>query len=319
MTAPVAVSVLIPCHNSAEFLRDALQSVKDQTFPNFECIIIDDGSTDNTATVAQRFVEADSRFTLLSMNESKGASAARNVGIARAVGAWIALLDADDLYLPERLERLTRIGSLENADLVIDEQLVTNFPRTTRGHVAFGFEQTTFTFTQEDFFAGSRLFRTCLAMGYMKPLIRREFVSRRKAVYDATVLSGEDFLFYAQLFAARPRCIGTSFVGYIYRRRKGSLSTSDTHLHFHAQLGDRILRDLGEQLSSSSRSALLARKRDFDDLAKAMSAGAALRQRNWARFITLLIKHPSVARTFLRRLRTRAGRTWLALTRVAKR
>ena len=102
----VAVSVIVPCHNAAEFLADALQSVRDQTLRDLECIIIDDSSIDGSVAIANRFVNADPRFSLVISSERQGASAARNAGIAQATGRWLALLDADDLFLPERLERL---------------------------------------------------------------------------------------------------------------------------------------------------------------------------------------------------------------------
>jgi len=147
----------------------------------------------------------------------------------------------------------------------------------------------------------------------MKPLIRREFLSSTHAAYDPAVPSGEDFLFYAQLFARRPRCIGTSFAGYVYRRRRGSLSWSEEHLHFHAELGERVLRELGSELSPRSRAALAARKRDFEAVANAAPALIALRHRDWLRLVATLVKRPGAAGTGARMLRTRAIRSWSAL------
>lgn len=314
-----AVSIIIPCHNAAEFLADALHSVHDQTLRDFECIIIDDASSDATARIAAQFVEKDPRFRLMTLSERQGVSAARNLGFAEATGRWLALLDADDLYLPQRLELLTRLGDSEGANVVFDDQLVTDFPRARSTHHAFGFTQQKFAFTQEDFFSGSRLFQSAFPAGYMKPLIRREFLNEVKVAYDPAVPSGEDFLFYAQLFAAGPQCIGTSFAGYVYRRRRGSLSWSEEHLHFHAELGERVLSLCGLQLSSRSRSALAARGRDFEDVAKAMPALTALRQRNWTDLACSLIKQPRVAGTCLRLLRTRAIRRGSAFRRAATR
>src|SRR4051812_28859214 len=306
----VAVSVIIPCHNAEDFLPDALQSVREQTLRELECIIVDDSSTDGSAAVASQFANADPRFRLIALAEPQGTSAARNAGIVEATGRWVALLDADDLFLPERLERLTRIGDAEAADLIFDDQLVTEFPSTVPRYRAFEFTEPKFAFTQEDFFSRSRLFRRSFPAGYMKPLMRREFLRRSGVTYDPSVPSGEDFLFYAQLFSARPNCIATSFAGYVYRRRRGSLSRSDEHLHFQAQLGDRILNKFGRQLSPRSRAELAARGDDFDNVANAMPAIAALRQRNWPRLASILAKQPKVARTCARLLRTRAARLW---------
>jgi len=308
-----AVSVIIPCHNAAEFLGDALQSVRDQTLDDFECIVVDDTSTDGSAAIIESFAEADRRFRLVILSEGHGASAARNAGIAEAKGRWLAPLDADDLFHPNRLELLMRIGEKHGADLVFDDQIITAFPNTISAHHAFGFTQPTFPFSQEDFFTGSRLFRRSFPMGYMKPLIRREFLSETGIAYDPSVPSGEDFLFYAHLFAQKLCCIGTCYAGYIYRRRRGSLSWSEEHLRFHSELGDRVLRELGPELSPHSRSALAGRRRDFEDVAKAMPALAALRGRHWIRLASILLQRQRVARTCLRLLRTRAARSWSAL------
>lgn len=315
MTAKV--SVLVPSHNSAEYLADALRSVQDQTLRDFECLVVDDASTDDSRAIAKKFVGSDPRFKLLSLKENKGAAAARNAGLAKVSGEWIALLDADDLYLPERLELLIRIGDAESADIVFDDQLITTYPRTISTSRAFGFPQSTFAFTQEDFFVGSRLFRRSLAMGYMKPLIRRKYLSQSKAAFDPSVPSGEDFLFYAHLFALRPRCIGTSFAGYIYRRRRGSLSRSDTHLHYHSQLGQRILTEFGPELSSHSRVALAARGRDFEQLAHALPALSALRRQDLVGFFRSLIKRPRAIITCLRLGRMRVIRSLSAFSRAS--
>lgn len=308
VSAP-AVSVIIPCHNAALFLADALQSVRDQTLRDLECIVIDDASADGSKSVAERFIRIDSRFKLIETGKPEGASAARNAGIMHATGRWLALLDADDLFVPDRLEILTRIGDAMVADLVFDDQLITEYPKTVSAHRAFGFARRQFEFSQEDFFSGARLFRRSFPTGYMKPLIRSDFLSNAGVAYDPAVPSGEDFLFYAQLFAERPRCISTSFAGYVYRRRRGSLSRSEEHLHFHAELGERVLDELRRRLSSSSRSALAGRRRDFDTVAQAMPALAALRRREWTLLARLLTEQPRVAGTCLRLVKTRAMRS----------
>src|SRR6476620_4340941 len=73
-----SVSVIVPCYNGEHFLADALDSVRDQTLRDFECIIVDDASTDESLRVANRFVKADRRFRLISAKKQRGAAAARN-------------------------------------------------------------------------------------------------------------------------------------------------------------------------------------------------------------------------------------------------
>ena len=103
------VSVVMPAFNAAGVVGEALESIQRQTFRNFEAIIVDDGSTDNTAEVVRRFCEMDSRFKLVSQSNA-GRSAARNQGILNARGEWIAFLDADDFWFPHKLERQMAIS-----------------------------------------------------------------------------------------------------------------------------------------------------------------------------------------------------------------
>ncbi|NJN29589.1 MAG: glycosyltransferase family 2 protein [Synechococcales cyanobacterium RM1_1_8] len=96
------VSVVIPSYNVAGYLARALESLQQQTLENFEALIVDDGSTDGTAAVAQGFVERDRRFRLLS-RANAGLSSARNWAMDQARADYIALLDADDAYHPDKL------------------------------------------------------------------------------------------------------------------------------------------------------------------------------------------------------------------------
>ncbi|SNS67406.1 Glycosyltransferase involved in cell wall bisynthesis [Geodermatophilus saharensis] len=103
MNAPMGlrVSVVIPTYNSATFLVEALESVLAQTCPVHEVIVVDDGSTDGTGAALRPYAD---RVVLLRQDNS-GVSAARNNGLARATGDWVAFLDADDIWLPDKIER----------------------------------------------------------------------------------------------------------------------------------------------------------------------------------------------------------------------
>lgn len=94
-TTPL-VSIIIPCYNQAQYLPDALGSVLSQTYMNWECLIVNDGSTDNTEVVAQEWLKKDGRFRYLK-KENGGLSSARNAGLRLAAGEYIQLLDSDDL------------------------------------------------------------------------------------------------------------------------------------------------------------------------------------------------------------------------------
>ncbi|TIH14132.1 glycosyltransferase family 2 protein [Marinifilum sp. JC120] len=96
------VSVIIPTYNRAERVCRAVDSVLDQKFTDFECLIVDDGSTDDTA---KRLAEYDDPRLKVVQQENRGVSAARNVGISASQGEFIALLDSDDEWVPEKLQK----------------------------------------------------------------------------------------------------------------------------------------------------------------------------------------------------------------------
>lgn len=97
------VSVIIPCYNYARFLPDSVASVQEQTHTNWECIIINDGSTDDTAAVAERLAGKDARIKVIHQ-ENRGPSSARNRGLDVALGEYIQFLDADDIITPGKIE-----------------------------------------------------------------------------------------------------------------------------------------------------------------------------------------------------------------------
>jgi len=108
------VSVIIPCYNQAQYLPDALNSIFEQSYTNWECIIVNDGSPDNTEEVAHHWIEKDNRFLYLK-KENGGLSSARNEGLRIAKGDYIQFLDADDIIHSEKFE--IQISLLKNTDV----------------------------------------------------------------------------------------------------------------------------------------------------------------------------------------------------------
>ena len=98
------VSIIVPCYNLAQYLDEALLSIYNQTYTDWECTIVDDGSQDNTKEVAQNWVAKDSRFVYL-YKENGGVSSARNFGIEKANSEYILTLDADDKHEASFLEK----------------------------------------------------------------------------------------------------------------------------------------------------------------------------------------------------------------------
>jgi glycosyltransferase involved in cell wall biosynthesis len=102
------VSVIVPCYNQAQFLDEALQSVLEQTYAHWECIIVNDGSPDHTEVIAQEWLAKDTRFKYV-YKENGGLCNARNAGISIAKGEFILTLDADDKYEPTFIEKALNV------------------------------------------------------------------------------------------------------------------------------------------------------------------------------------------------------------------
>lgn len=111
------VSVIMPAYNAQAFIRESIESVLSQTYPHWELLVIDDCSQDATPRIVSEYVNPDSRVKLLRQSENQGPAAARNVGIAEAAGEYVALLDSDDVWLPDKLARQVNFMQAIKADI----------------------------------------------------------------------------------------------------------------------------------------------------------------------------------------------------------
>ena len=108
------VSIITPVYNSKKFIKDAIESVIAQSYQNWEMIIVDDASTDNSMEIIQRYVNREYRIVLFSNDKNLGASESRNLAIREAKGNYIAFLDSDDRWLPNKLEKQIELMEREN-------------------------------------------------------------------------------------------------------------------------------------------------------------------------------------------------------------
>ncbi len=99
------VSIIMPSYNTAKYIGESIRSVQNQTYENWELIIIDDCSTDNSDEILKKFSLEDSRICYLKNEKNSGAAISRNGGLREAKGKWIAFLDSDDLWDEEKLEK----------------------------------------------------------------------------------------------------------------------------------------------------------------------------------------------------------------------
>lgn len=105
------VSIIVPVYNAAGFIHDTINSIFNQTYNNYEILVIDDDSKDDTVKIIQRLKSNEKRIKLINLDSNFGPATARNYGIKNATGKYIAFLDSDDIWLPHKLEK--QIGFME--------------------------------------------------------------------------------------------------------------------------------------------------------------------------------------------------------------
>lgn len=118
------VSIIVPVYNVEKYIRNCLDSIRNQTFTDWECILVDDGSTDTSGTICNEYAKIDSRFKVFH-EENGGVSSARNLGISQAVGEWTYFCDSDDEVLKAGIQTLVD-GISDDVDLIIAGYVVEN-------------------------------------------------------------------------------------------------------------------------------------------------------------------------------------------------
>ncbi|MEL7417054.1 MAG: glycosyltransferase family 2 protein [Cyanobacteria bacterium J06555_3] len=224
----IEVSVIIPAYNTEEYIAKAISSALSQTLSNIEVIVVDDCSTDNTVQVVQGF--DDPRLKLILNTENMGAGGARNKAIAAAQGKWIAVLDSDDWYAPQRLEVLVSHAVQKQVDFIADDSYLiedgTQTPWSTiirESGIKIAsiqqFEAAAFIMTDIEGRPGLRL-------GFTKPLFKREFLVQHQIKYQDIRVT-QDFWFDIECFLHGAKFCLVPEPYYFYRARPGSLVSSD--------------------------------------------------------------------------------------------
>lgn len=111
------VSIITPTYNTEAFISDTIDSVRAQSYANWELILVDDASLDNTVAIVRKYAAADDRIKIHVLNTNSGAAIARNTAIEKASGDYIAFLDADDLWKPEKLAK--QIAFMQEKDIAV--------------------------------------------------------------------------------------------------------------------------------------------------------------------------------------------------------
>lgn len=221
----IVVSVVVAAFNVAPYVEEALRSIREQTLRQIEILIVDDGSTDETLSILADHAREDERIIILKGTGS-GPGAARNIAISEARGYWIAIVDADDIILPDRLERLVAVATRQQVDAAADNMLAFYPDNPDLDHAWISStawpDERSLTFT--DLMFGGRGTPRRPELGYLKPLLRRDKLSTLGIAYQEALMIGEDFDLMARWTAAGLTYRYTPDISYKYRRRPSSLS-----------------------------------------------------------------------------------------------
>ncbi len=223
------VSVVVPCYQAEAFLEYTLESVRRQTYASWECIAVDDFSTDKTLGIIKKFIAKDKRFKVLPHRANGGLSAARNSGIRSARGTFVCFLDSDDLMMPTSLENRVRalvaganerLAGSYSASLTIDESCKT--PPSESPAKAMKLVDFTTAGGRCPFNANQPMFKTA--------------VLRRLGGFDQRLKQAEDWDLWMRVLRHGYYMIPTGMTDVTYRARAASMVRSAPLAHLETAL-----------------------------------------------------------------------------------
>lgn len=316
---PPRVSVVLPTYDAANFVGDALRSLFDQTLTDWEAIVVDDASRDRTVDVVTEFAAGDPRIRIARHEVNGGPAAARNTALALARGTWVAVLDADDLFQPDRLETLVAHGEREGLDIVADNLWLKD--PSTGAIVRSGLprdgkirEWTLHEHLVHEFPASGFVY------GLLKPLVRRAFIERTGQRYRREFRYGEDFVFYTELLlnGARGRILPDP--RYVYHlpisEVDGSRSdNSRTSMQMSELLrsNDYVLEHYADRLSRGDVALLRKRAKYLTYRDAGQELKTLLREKRYLRMAALVARNPFLLNFILRGISWRLSAGWSAV------
>ena len=307
MATVPTVSVIIPAYNSAETLAEAIASAQRQTLSDIEIIVVDDGSTDDTPNIIKNLAAQDPRIKSITLAKNAGVSHARNIAIKQAAGEWIAVLDADDLFEPPRLEKMCAAAKEADADVLCDNLKIRDYgsPKivtVTEWHE--GKRLTSLT-PQKLFNLGFPIGPKPVPIGLAKPLIKAGFLQKNHLLYNERLALGEDNLLLAELFLSAGRIFFMPEAYYIYLRRVSPLGKispvfcAPRKWEDLIKLCDVLLEKYAGSLSGGNRRKIVKRRKIVSDWVHYMKFRETLNERELVAAITLYLRKPIIITTYI--------------------
>jgi succinoglycan biosynthesis protein ExoO len=304
----VDVSVIIAAWNAQQTITRAIMSALSQSSVAVEVIVADDASTDATSAVVTN--SDDTRIRYLRLPINAGPAAARNAAIKLAQGRWIAVLDADDMLLPDRLATLVTMACRHDLQIVTDNMVVEDAKGTRRLFINEDLDGGLQRFSITDYVACNHLFRRGPSEGYLKPLFAADFLRRHDLRYDTATRIGEDFLLVAEAMTLGARYGRVRTAGYVYTIGTASISHRLTRRDADAMVeaDRRFLSRHTAMLGAAERAAWLAHLRNLEDGASFVAMVDNIKARDFASLARSAWRRPAAVRHFSMPIRARIER-----------
>jgi glycosyltransferase involved in cell wall biosynthesis len=292
------ITVIMANYNGSAYLRDAILSVQKQTLKDIEIIISDDASSDDSVDIVKRLTVDDPRIRLLTSERNSGPARARNRGLERARGKWIAIVDSDDLIHPARLATLVDSAERDQADIVADGllQFRVDGELSPRPLLSGRWAKNPFWVDIVDFVMLNRFYSTGPALGYLKPLFKASILKRLDVSYNETLKIAEDYdlIFRLLRSGSRMRVYPSPF--YFYRRHDGSASHRLNESALNALKAVDLLY-LEEVSTKDNRlaTAILAAIDSIDTAVAFERLLGAVKGKHWSAALGIVLARPQAA------------------------
>jgi succinoglycan biosynthesis protein ExoO len=307
----IDVTIAIPTYQNEATLRRAVRSVLEQSLPNVEIIVGDDASTDSSWRLIADWLPEEPRLRAFRNHRNCGKSAVMNRAVHFARGRWIAVLDADDWYHPERLAALVALGEKSQADMVADNQFFYDAAAETVIGLAWPAEGADWELTFDDYLLGSNVYDN-FDFGMLKPLVRTDFMRSSHLSYDERARYGQDFLYLLRCFILGGKTAICDTPYYFYTQPYGTLSRQWSHatrrrydFQLAYDLTQSYLRADAEFLTPHQLRCLKIRGRRLESLEHYCRAKELLERREWRGLLRRLLGHPAMLDCVIRRLSRR--------------
>ena len=305
------VSICIASYNCRDHIAAALTSALAQTLADIEVIVVDDASTDDSVALARKVAARDPRVRIDILPENSGPGGARNRGIELAQGRWFAVLDSDDLYHPERLQRLIAKAEADGADAIADDLILftDGDPASARRFLPGRQVKEPSWIGAADYFNQTRMFDSVANLGFLKPVISMAFLKRTGLRYDPALRIGEDDDLIVRLLHAGLKYRLAPQLTYFYRKHEASISHRIGSGHLGGMIANAAaMKSAWAGAPLGVTGALARREASFLDAQAFVGMIDALKARQPLRALRFAVRRPAALRHFAMPLAARFGR-----------